>query len=106
MQPAAVNMNAGVNANAAVSQALQASAPSMLSLLTPEGKSGKGSDITNIAAFVSGNFPHSFSSLSAGSLWDNRKRSARTLSGEISVTDGNLKKKVSFNMVNETFTSL
>ena len=107
-QPAAVNMNAGVNANAAVSQALQASAPSMLSLLTPEGKSGKGSDITNIAAFafVSGNFPHSFSSLSAGSLWDNRKRSARTLSGEISVTDGNLKKKVSFNMVNETFTSL
>ena len=107
MQPAAVNMNAGVNANAAVSQALQASAPSMLSLLTPEGKSGKGSDIANFAAsFVSGHFPHSFSSLSAGSLWDNRKRSARTLSGEISVTDGNLKKKVSFNMVNETFTSL
>ena len=50
MQPAAINMNAGVNANAAVSQALQASAPSMLSLFTPEGESGKGSDIANIAA--------------------------------------------------------
>lgn len=107
MQPTAINMNAGVITNAAVSQALQASAPSMLSLFAPEDKSGKDSDIANISAsFVSGNLPHSFSSLSAGSLgpWDNRKRSARTLSGEINVIDGNFKKKVSFNMVNETFT--
>ena len=99
MQPVAFNMNAGVNTNPVISQALQASAPSMLSLFTPEDKSGQGSDIANIAAsFASGNIPHSFFSLlSAGSLgpWDNRKRSARSLSGEISVTDGNLKKKVS-----------
>ena len=106
-QLAAANINAGVNTNAAVSQALQASAPSMLSLFSPDGKTGTDSDFATFAAsFVSGNFPHSFSSLSASSLWDNRKRSARSLSGEINVIDGNLKKKVSFNMVNETFTSL
>ena len=107
MQLAAANINAGVNTNAAVSQALQASAPSMLSLFSPDGKTGTDSDFANFAAsVVSGNFPHSFSSLSASSLWDNRKRSARSLSGEINVIEGNLKKKVSFNMVNETFTSL
>ena len=63
-------MNAGVNTNPVISQALQASAPSMLSLFKQEDKSGQGSDIANIvASFASGNIPHSFSSLlSAGSL--------------------------------------
>mmetsp|Transcript_11301 Transcript_11301/g.18791 ORF Transcript_11301/g.18791 Transcript_11301/m.18791 type:complete len:827 (-) Transcript_11301:809-3289(-) len=99
------NANMNTNTNA-ISQALQASAPSMLSLFTPEGHNSTGNGIASIAAsFVSGNLPHSFSSLSAGSLWD-RKRSTRSLSGEINVTEGNLKKKVSFNMVNETFTTL
>ena len=81
--------------NNAISQALQASAPSMLSLFSAEGR-GTGNKIASIAAsFASANIPHSFSSLSAG------------LSGEINVDmDGNMKKKVSFNMVNETFTSI
>lgn len=87
--------NAKNTNNNAISQALQTSAPSMLSLFSAEGR-GTGNKIASIAAsFASTNIPHSFSSLSAG------------LSGEINVDiDGNMKKKVSFNMVNETFTSI
>ena len=86
--------NANLNNNA-ISQALQASAPSMLSIFSAEGR-GSGNEIASIAAsFASANIPHSFSSLSAG------------VSGEINVdVDGNMKKKVSFNMVNETFASV